>query len=90
MRKIQNVVSKRVGRNQTLCGEAEKVINAVLSVSECNIRNGDATMIKLLIGGSPVHFGAQQRKTLVGQCLAGDVEGAIRGLNKILRRGERA
>ena len=32
----------------------------------------------------------QQYKTLRGQCLAGDVEGAIRGYYKILRRAERS
>lgn len=31
----------------------------------------------------------QQYKTLRGQCLAGDAEGAIKGLYKILRRAER-
>lgn len=30
----------------------------------------------------------QQYKTLRGQCLAGDVQGALKGLNKILRRGK--
>lgn len=32
----------------------------------------------------------QQYKTLRGQCLAGDTEGAIKGLHKILRRAERS
>ena len=32
----------------------------------------------------------QQYKTLKGQCLAGDTEGATKGLYKILRRIERA
>lgn len=32
----------------------------------------------------------QQYKTLKGQCLAGDTEGAIKGLYKILRRAERS
>lgn len=31
----------------------------------------------------------QQYKALRGQCLAGDVEGALKGLNKILRKIER-
>lgn len=30
----------------------------------------------------------QQYKTLKGQCLAGDVEGALKGFYKILRRAE--
>lgn len=28
---------------------------------------------------------AQQRKTLIGQCKAGDIDGALKGLHKILR-----
>lgn len=32
----------------------------------------------------------QQYKTLLGQCLAGDTEGAIKGFYKILRRKERS
>ena len=31
----------------------------------------------------------QQRKTLIGQCKAGDAEGAIKGLNKILKNGDK-
>lgn len=30
----------------------------------------------------------QQFKTLRGQCLAGEVQGALKGLHKILRRGK--
>lgn len=32
----------------------------------------------------------QQYKTLRGQCLAGDVEGALKGFYRILRREERS
>ena len=28
----------------------------------------------------------QQYRTLKGQCLAGDIDGALKGLNRILRR----
>ena len=30
----------------------------------------------------------QQFKTLIGQCIAGDAEGALRGFYKILRRNK--
>lgn len=32
---------------------------------------------------------AQQRKTLIGQCKAGDIDGAIKGFYRILRRGSK-
>ena len=31
---------------------------------------------------------AQQYRTLKGQCIAGDIDGALKGLDKILSRGE--
>jgi Holliday junction resolvase RusA-like endonuclease len=36
-----------------------------------------------------IKLSQQQYKTLRGQCLAGDVEGALKGLEKLLRRKER-
>ena len=46
------------------------------------------TTIKML-DKSKSKLTKQQYKTLRGQCLAGDVEGAIKGFYRILRRAER-
>jgi hypothetical protein len=39
-----------------------------------------------LIGKNKHRLTKQQYKTLRGQCLAGDAVGALKGLNKILRK----